>query len=87
MPDATTVTTIGTEAEIYTGPEVASMCPAVAMGLAIAKSGQLSDGVVKMIREVSDRMTKLAQEEREALLVQWDRRIAAAKTSGRTERE
>lgn len=76
-----------TEEKGYAGPAITSMCPAVAMGLALVKNGQPGEDVATTIRQVSDLMAKLAREEREAQLNEWDRLIERAKALRGAERE
>ncbi|GEM_PF-6201187 len=87
MLDVSSPSDGGVEEVFYRGSEVTSMCPAVAMGIKVAQSGQLSEEAVATIRKVSDLMTQLAQEERDERLAVLDRQIAAAKTARRTEAE
>ncbi len=74
------------EEVLYHGPEITSMCPAVALGIEVAQSGRLNEETAQVIREVSARMTQLAKEERDVLLREWDKLIAAAKASRSAER-
>lgn len=67
------------------GVSVSSMCPAVAMGLALAQSGELIEEVAATVRRVSNIMTELAIEERQARLAELDEIIEISKVRRRME--
>lgn len=69
------------------GVSVSSMCPAVAMGLVLAQSGELSEEVAVRVKSVSDLMIVFAREERLARLAQLDEMIAASRVRRRMEGE
>lgn len=69
------------------GAFVSSMCPAVAMGLALAQSGELSEEVAATVRRVSNIMIELAFEEKQARLAQLDEMIEASRVRRRMEGE